>query len=143
MKSISITLFQNKKTLLLFFFIIFSIGVWAQTSPADSLYVKRNSFYQNGKQVSFKQVVTMCKPYPETQERIKTIKRIRLLRYPHAIFTALSLGYGIGQLVNGQVNTNAIVLTGVGLTSYASIIFHDHLEKKQKQELAGLYNQHR
>ncbi len=86
-------------------------------------------------------MVTMCKPYPETQERIKIIKRIRLIRYPHAIFTALSLGYGIGQLVNNQVNTNAIVLTGEGLISYAAIIFHDNLEKKQKAELAKLYNQ--
>lgn len=132
----------NKKAMLLiacFFTTLFS---FAQSKSTDTLYVKKMYFYQNGKFVSFAKVKKMCEPYNETQTKIKTIKKFRFYAYPQAVITGLSIGFGLGQILNNNLNINSVMLLSSGLLCHINLHFQQKIQQNQMKELAQLYNQH-
>lgn len=144
-----INLHQSKKTVLLFACIFLSIISFAQVSQSDTLYVKRMCFYKKGKFVSFAKVKKMCAPFPETQSKIKTIKNYRIVSYPQSIITGLTLGFGVGQLMNkntayqSELNPiNAIMLTSSGILCSINLRFQQSLQKNEMKKLAKMYNAH-
>jgi hypothetical protein len=99
-------------------------------------------FYQNGKFISFAKVKKMCAQFPETQSKIKTIKKFRLYAYPQAVITGLSVGFGLGQILNNNVNINSVMLLSSGLVCHINLYFQQKIKQNQMKELAELYNQH-
>ncbi len=137
-----INLHQSKKAVLSFACIFLSFISFAQVSQSDTLYVKSMYFYQNGKFISFAKVKKMCAQFPETQSKIKTIKKFRLYAYPQAVITGLSVGFGLGQILNNNVNINSVMLLSSGLVCHINLYFQQKIKQNQMKELAELYNQH-
>ena len=137
-----INLHQSKKAVLSFACIFLSFISFAQVTQSDTLYVKSMYFYQNGKFISFAKVKKMCAQFPETQSKIKTIKKFRLYAYPQAVITGLSVGFGLGQILNNNVNINSVMLLSSGLVCHINLYFQQKIKQNQMKELAELYNQH-
>lgn len=144
-----INLHQSKKTVLLFACIFLSLISFAQVSKSDTLYIKSMYFYQNGKFISFAKVKKMCAPFPATQSKIKTIKNYRIVSYPQSIITGLTLGFGIGQLMNqntayqSELNPiNAVMLTSSGILCMINLRFQQSLQRNEMRNLAKMYNAH-
>ena len=132
----------SKKAVLSFACIFLSFISFAQVSQNDTLYVKRMYFYQNGKFISFAKVKKMCAQFPETQSKIKTIKKFRLYAYPQAVITGFSIGFGLGQILNNNVNINSVMLISSGLVCHINLYFQQKIQQNHMKELAKLYNQH-
>jgi hypothetical protein len=139
---ITLKLTINKKLMLLFCCIFTTIFSFAQSNSNDTLYVKKMYFYQNGKFVSFAKVKKMCALYSEAQSKIKTIKKFRFYTYPQAVITGLSLGFGLGQILNNNININSIMLLSSGILCHLNLRFQQKIQQNQMKELAHLYNQH-
>ena len=136
-----INLQLSKKAVLFFACIFLSFISFAQVSKSDTLYVKSMYFYQNEKFVSFAKVKKMCAPFPEIQSKIKAIKKFRLYAYPQAVITGLSIGFGLGQMLNNNVNINSVMLLSSGLLCHINLYFQQKIQQNQMKELAELYNQ--
>ncbi len=137
-----INLHQSKKAVLSFACIFLSFISFAQVSQNDTLYVKSMYFYKNGKFISFAKVKKMCAQFPATQSKIKTIKKFRLYAYPQAVITGLSVGFGLGQILNNNVNINSVMLISSGLVCHINLYFQQKIQQNHMKELAKLYNQH-
>jgi hypothetical protein len=138
----NLNLHQSKKTVLTFACIFLSLISFAQVSKSDTLYVKSMYFYQNGKFICFAKVKKMCAPFPATQSKIKTIKKSRLYAYPQAVITGLSIGFGLGQILNNNVNINSVMLISSGLMCHINLYSQQKIQQNHMKELAKLYNQH-
>lgn len=132
----------NKKAMIVFACIFTTICSFAQSNSTDTLYVNKMYFYQNGKFVSFAIVKKLCEPFTETHSKIKTIKKFRFYAYPQAVITGLSIGFGLGQMLNNNVNINSVMLLSSGLLCHINLHFQQKIQQNQMKELAQLYNQH-
>ena len=131
----------------LFFIIVCftSFQLYSQNYSYDSIYLKRTGinnlkFFKNEKHVKWTEIRRLSKGNDEAEYHLKKIDNLRIVASINALIAGLAVGFGSGNLSNGNSTIPIVILTAAGLVIIGDIIYVDGIMKEHMKSITRALN---
>jgi hypothetical protein len=136
----------NSRYFLVFIIVCFtSFHLYSQNYSNDSIYLKRTGinnlkFFKNEKPVKWNEIRRLSKGNDEAEYHLKKIDNLRIVASINAIIAGLAVGFGSGNLSNGNSTIPIVILTAAGLVCLGDIIYVDGIMREHMKSIARALN---
>jgi len=136
----------HSRYLLFFILICFSsFHLYSQNYSYDSIYLKRTGinnlkFFKNDKPIKWREIRHLSKGNDEAEYHLKKIDNLRIVASINSIIAGLAVGFGSGNLSNGNSTIPIVILTAAGLVCLGDIIYVDGIMREHMKSIAKALN---
>lgn len=137
--------FNSRYFLVLIIVCFSSFHLYSQNYSNDSIYLKRTGinnlkFFKNDKPVKWSEIRRLSKGNDEAEYHLKKINNLRIVASINAIIAGLAVGFGSGNLSNGNSTIPIVILTAAGLVCLGDIIYVDGIMREHMKSIARALN---
>ncbi len=136
----------NGRYFLVLIILCFSLfNLYSQNYSNDSIYLKRTGinnlkFFKNDKAVKWSEIRRLSKGNDEAEYHLKKIDNLGIIASINAIIAGLAVGFGSGNLSNGNSTIPIVILTAAGIVCLGDIIYVDGIMREHMKSIAKSLN---